>query len=140
MKAQGESVEGGRGPREKAGTLVVLADMWTSRELPALAAISRFRDAAAREYADASAAMMQGLAAAFAEDPRLRVAFKESGDQIRKMDGMAMKTTLSLVIVAPEQTQVTLMKVTSEVRNIRTQPLDASLFEAPADYRRVPSD
>jgi hypothetical protein len=38
---------------------------------------------------------------------------------------------------AEEQSQATIAKVTSEVRNIRTATLDASLFEVPAGYRQV---
>jgi hypothetical protein len=188
MEVEGEYVQEEDGAMERGGTLVVLTDMWTSRDVPALAAMSRFQDAAAREYADASASIMEGLAAAFAEDPRLRVAFEESVDQMRKMDGMPMKTTATFVVVAPdqafdrelalgerrgpgvaqqaargalrglaaraaaargqqqepaagqEQSQATLMRVTSEVRNIRMQALDAALFEAPSDYRRISYD
>jgi hypothetical protein len=178
MEAEGEYVPEGETEMERGGTLVVLTDLWSSRDVPAHAALGRFQEVAAREYADASAALMEGLAAAFAEDPQLRVAFEQSIDQIRDMDGMPMRTTTTFVYVAPdhtfdrelalgerrgpsaaqqagraalrglagrmagrgqqqaepERTQMTLMKVTSEIRDVQTRTLDPSLFEVPAGY------
>jgi hypothetical protein len=187
MEAEGEYTPEGATEREKGGTLVILTDMWTSRNMPAFTAMKAFQDASAREHANASAAMMEGLAAAFADDPRLKVGFEQSVDRIRKMDGMPMKTTITFVAVAPdqqfdrqlalgesrgpgaaqqagraalrgiaaraagaagrqqeptaaagqEQTQANILKVTSEVRNVRAAPLDPKLFEIPAGYRQV---
>jgi len=187
MEAEGEYVTTESGAREKGGTLVVFTDMWSSRDAPAFAALNAFQDASAREYANASAALMEGLAAVFADDPRLRVGFEQSIDRIRKMEGMPMKTTTSFIVVAPEQafdrqlalgerrgpgaaqqagraalrglaaraagaaarqqepasggaaeqTQATILKITSEVRNLRAEPLDAALFGIPAGYREA---
>ncbi|CAN5647609.1 hypothetical protein BH23GEM7_BH23GEM7_11400 [soil metagenome] len=187
MEAEGEFTPEGTTEREKGGTLVILTDMWTSKDMPAFTALNTFHEATAREYANASAAMMEGLAAAFAEDPRMRVGFDQSIEQIRKMDGMPMKTTINFVAVAPdqkfdrqlalgesrgpsaaqqagrsalrgiaaraagaaarqqdaapaagqEQTQATILKVTSEIRNVRAQSLDAKLFEIPAGYQEA---
>jgi hypothetical protein len=180
MEAEGEFTPEGSTERERGGTLVVFTDMLTSRDVPAFAAMQAFQDASAREYANASAAMMEGIAAAFADDPRLRVGLDQSVERIRQMDGLPMKTVTSFVVVAPEhqfdrqmaigggqaeqqagrglrgiaaraaaaarqpepgagreQTQSTLVKVTSEVRNVRALALDAGLFEIPAGYRQV---
>jgi hypothetical protein len=103
MEAEGEFTPEGATEREKGGTLVILTDMWTSKDMPAFAAMNAFRDASSREYAHASAALMEGIAAAFAEDPRLKVGFEQSVQEMQKMDGMPMKTTISFVAVAPEQ-------------------------------------
>jgi hypothetical protein len=184
MEAEGEFTPEGETRREKGGTLVILTDMWTSREMPAFTALNAFREASSRDYAHASAALMEGLAAAFADEPSFKVGFQQSIQEIQKMDGMPMKTTISFVVVAPEEefdrqlalgerqrpspaqqagrsalrglaaraagaagrqeetpaeeaTQATLVKITSEVRNVSVRPLDARLFEIPADYREV---
>jgi hypothetical protein len=101
MEAEGEYRPEGAAEREKAGTLVVLTDMWTSRDVPVLQARSAFDDASARQYADAGAALMQGIAAAFADDPRMKVAFEQSVSEARKIEGMAVRTVTSFVSVAP---------------------------------------
>jgi len=179
MEAEGEYVPEGETEMERGGTLVVLTDLWASRDMPALAAVGQFQEVAAREYADASAALMEGIASAFAEDPQMRVAFEKSIDQIRDMEGMPMRSTTSFVYVAPdhtfdrelalgerrgpsaaqqagraalrglagrvgargqpqqaepERTQMTVMKVTTEIRDVQTRTLDPSLFEVPAEY------
>jgi hypothetical protein len=180
MEGEGEFTPEGSTQREKGGTLVLLTDMWSSKDMPAFAALNRFQEASAREYANASNAMMEALAAAFSEDPSLKVGFQQSREQIAKMEGMPLKSTTYFVMVGPEhrfnrelalgegqgaaqqggrglrgmaaraaaaarqaeqpaeeQSQATIAKVTSEVRNIRTATLDASLFEVPAGYRQV---
>jgi len=102
-EAEGEYVPEGSTEREKAGTLVVLSDMWTSKDVPVFQARSAFDDPSARQYADAGAALMQGLAAAFADDPRMKVALQQSVSEARKIQGMPVKTVTSFVSVAPGQ-------------------------------------
>jgi hypothetical protein len=112
-------------------------------------------------------------------------AMKKASEEAQKIDGIAVKSTMHLVIVAPEQkfdralalkgtdgadgaaekpkglrgmigravesktqpqeqkaaadqTQGTLAKVTTEIRDVRTTSLPASMFEIPAGYREVP--
>lgn len=102
-EAEGEYVPEGSTEREKAGTLVVLSDMWTSKDVPVFQARSAFDDPSARQYADAGAALMQGLAAAFADDPRLKVALQQSVSEARKIQGMPVRTVTTFVSVAPGQ-------------------------------------
>lgn len=110
MEAEAEAVPEGQAEKEEAGTLVVLTDMWTSRDIPVLQARSAFEDPSARQVADAGAAITEGFAAAFADDPRLKVAFEQSMSEARKIDGMAVRTVTSFVSVAPgvafDRTQV----------------------------------
>lgn len=186
MEAAAEAVPEGQTEMEDAGRLVVLTDMWTSRDIPILQARSAFEDASAQQAAEAGAALTEGFAAAFADDPRMRVAFEQSMEEARKIEGMAVKSVTHFVSVAPgqqfnraaitnpeqgpslaqraaqqgaraavgglmgrlggrrapepepaaeaEPTQVTIFTVTSEVRNVRTGNVDASLFEVPAGY------
>jgi hypothetical protein len=185
MEAEGEYTVEETGKREQGGTFVVLTDMWTSKDIPVLNARGVFDDASARQYADASAALMQGMAAAFADDPRLQVAFEQSMKEARKMEGIPVRTVTTMVSVAPGHrfdraavtdprpagpgaaaragraalgglarraaggaqqqdappadapTQGVIMSVTSEIRNVSTRSVDASLFEVPAGYREV---
>lgn len=100
MEAAAEAVPEGETEMEDAGSLVVLTDMWTSTDIPVLQARSSFEDASARQAADAGAALTEGFAAAFADDPRMKVAFEQSMEEARKIEGMAVKTVTSFVSVA----------------------------------------
>lgn len=100
MEAEAEGAPEGETEMEEAGTLVVLTDMWASREIPVLQALSAFEDASARQYADAGAALTQGFAAAFADDPRMQVAFEQSMEEAKKIEGMAVKSVTYFVTVA----------------------------------------
>ncbi|HEX6070613.1 MAG TPA: hypothetical protein VFZ18_12335 [Longimicrobiaceae bacterium] len=101
MEAEAEAAPEGQTEKEEAGTLVVLTDMWTSRDIPVLQARSAFDDPSARQVAEAGAAITEGFAAAFADDPRLKVAFEQSMSEARKIEGMAVRTVTSFVSVAP---------------------------------------
>ena len=103
MEAEAEAVPEGETEMEQAGTLVVLTDMWASRDIPVLQARSAFEDASAQQAAEAGAALTQGFAAAFADDPRMKVAFEQSMEEAKKIEGMAVKTVTSFVSVAPGQ-------------------------------------
>jgi hypothetical protein len=197
IEAEGEFTPEGEARREQAGTLVVLTDMWTSKNVPAFAALSSFNDASSQRFAAQGSAMAEVLAAAFAGQPNMQVAFEQSAEQARKMDGMPLLTVTRFVSVAPghkfdramatepkpdagpgvaqqagraalgrlgraaaaaaggrqqqqqqaepgqpqaEATQATLMTVTSEIRNISSRTLAATLFEVPAGYRAVAFD
>jgi hypothetical protein len=104
MEMEGEYVPEGETEREKGGTLVVLTEMWASTDVPVLQARENFDQTMAGEYAAASGQLMQGIAAAFADDPQLKVAFEASAKEIAKMDGMPVRTITRFVTVAPEHT------------------------------------
>lgn len=103
MQAEGEYVPEGGTEREKGGTLVVLTEMWSSRDVPVFQAQSNFDQTMASEYAAASGVLMEGIAAAFADDPQLRVAFEASAKEIAKMDGIPVRTITRFVAVAPDK-------------------------------------
>jgi hypothetical protein len=101
MQAEGEYVPEGATEREQGGTLVVLTDLWSSKDMPAFGATQAFGEATAQEYAAATGSLMEGITAAFAGDPQLRVAFEKSAEEASKIDGMAVRTTVRFVTVAP---------------------------------------
>jgi hypothetical protein len=103
MEAEGEYVPEG-GEREQAGTLVVLTDIWSSKDMPAFQARQTFDQQTARDFADAGAALTQGIAAAFASDPQLQVAFEQSARETAKIEGIPVRTIVRFVSVAPGKT------------------------------------
>ncbi|CAN5707261.1 hypothetical protein BH23GEM9_BH23GEM9_17290 [soil metagenome] len=191
MQAEGEYVPEGAAQREKGGTLVVLTEMWASTDIPAYTVQRAFGEQMASEYTQATASIMQGIAAAFAEDPQIQVAFEQSTREAGKIEGMPVRSIVRFITVAPdkqfdrqaavelkpagpsvaaqaaraglrgiagraagaagrqqeeraqqeqpaeEMSQVTFLTVTTEIRNVSTSRLDASLFEPPAGYREV---
>jgi hypothetical protein len=107
MEAEGEHVPENAqagAEREKTGTLVVLTEMWASKEVPVFGARSSFDQVSAQEYAGASAAIMQAMAAAYADNPQLQVAFEQSTREAAKIEGMPVRTIVRFVSVAPEKT------------------------------------
>jgi len=101
MEAEGEFVPEDGAEREETGTLVVLTDLWSSTDVPVLGARGAFDDASAREYAEAGSSLAEALAAAFAEDPSLQVAFEQSAAEASKIEGMPVRTVMTFVGVAP---------------------------------------
>jgi hypothetical protein len=103
MQAETEYVPEDGTDFEEGGTLVVFTDLWSSKDVPVLAARSAFDESSAQEFAAAGAALTEGIAAAFADDPQLRVAFEQSAEELRKIEGMAVRTIMHFVVVAPGQ-------------------------------------
>jgi hypothetical protein len=103
MEVESEVTPEDAAEREQAGTLVLLTEMWTSTAVPAFRALDTFQDASAQQFAEAGSALMEGMAAAFADDPRMRVAFEQSAAEARKIEGMALRTVTRFVAVPPGQ-------------------------------------
>jgi hypothetical protein len=104
MEMEGEFTPEGEARREKGGTLVVLTEMWSSRDVPVMSARQTFDQTTAREYAAASGRFMEGIAAAFADEPDLKVAFEASARELAKMEGIPVRTITRFVAVGPEHT------------------------------------
>jgi pyruvate/2-oxoglutarate dehydrogenase complex dihydrolipoamide acyltransferase (E2) component len=102
MEMEGEFTPEGETRREKGGTLVVLTEMWSSRDVPVMSARQTFDQTTAREYAAASGKFMEGIAAAFADEPDLKVAFEASARELAKMEGIPVRTITRFVTVAPD--------------------------------------
>lgn len=183
MEMEAEAIPEGETEMQRAGTMVVLTELWTSEDIPIFQAQSAFGEASARSWADAGSAITEGFAAAFADDPRVAVAFEQSMQEAEKIEGMTVRSITRFVTVAPGQrfdravalggaaesrpsiaqqagraalggvmgrlgrrsqpeqpaepeqpSQATIFTATSEVRNVSTTSLDASLFEVPAGY------
>lgn len=103
MEIDTEGTPEGQNEMQALGSMVLLTDMWVSNDIPVLQARSEFEDVSAQAWADAGAAISEGFAAAFADDPRVQVAFEQSMEEAKKIEGMAVKSTTSFVTLAPGQ-------------------------------------
>jgi hypothetical protein len=91
--------EGAR--REQVGAFVVLTDVWSSTEVPGLQAARTLAGNTAAARAAATEGLMDVLAAAFSEDPRIQAGFEEAVRETKALDGMPLKTVTRFVSVAP---------------------------------------
>ena len=171
----------GQTDAEDAGKMVLFMDVWNADGGPAHAAVQRFNQAAAQEVAQQAFGGARGIGGAFAADPKMAAAMKQAAEESQKMDGLAVRTTVYMVAVAPgvafdrnlvfdegkggaaataknaatgalrgmfgrrsepepeqEKTQGTIVKMTTEIRDVEAKDLPASLFEVPAGYREIP--
>ena len=170
---------------QAAGKLVILMDTWNANTGPASDAVRAWEQAASKEVAAAAFGSRGNVSPALSTNPQMAEAVKKAREEAQKLDGIAVKSTMHLVIVAPEQkfdrtlalkgtdeggagsekpkglrgmigramesktqsqqqqtseqqTQGTLAKVITEIRDVRTTSVPASMFEIPAGYREVP--
>jgi hypothetical protein len=88
--------------QEDAGSMVLFNEVWLSTDFPGLAAI---RDAQAKAAAEMFESVQAGLASAlqqaFAQDPRMQEAFEKSAQEMEDLDGLAVKTISSFVLLSP---------------------------------------
>jgi hypothetical protein len=88
--------------QEDAGSMVLFNEVWLSNDFPGLAAI---RDAQAKAAGEMLESMQAGLASAlqqaFAQDPRMQEAFERSAQEMEDLDGLAVKTISSFVLLTP---------------------------------------
>jgi hypothetical protein len=101
MAAEGQAAPEPGHAMEQAGTFVVLTEILSSTDAPAFAATRAFTDASAGDIAASASALMDGIAAALADDPRMKVAFEQAASEAQKIDGMAMRTVTRFVTVPP---------------------------------------
>jgi hypothetical protein len=176
----------GESQSQAAGKLVILMDTWNANTGPASDAVRAWEQAASKEVAAAAFGSRTNMGAAFSANPKMAEAMKKASEEAQKIEGIAVQSTMHLVIVAPEQkfdralalketegaaggaekprglrgmigraieskaqpkeqkaepqqqTQGTLAKVLTEIRDVRSTSVPASMFEIPAGYREVP--
>ena len=175
----------GESQSQAAGKLVILMDTWNASSGPASDAVRAWEQAASKEVAAAAFGSRTNMGAAFSANPKMAEAMKKASEEAQKVEGIAVQSTMHLVIVAPEQkfdralalkdtegggaaekprglrgmigraieskaqpkeqkaeqqqqTQGTLAKVLTEIRDVRSTSVPASMFEIPAGYREVP--
>jgi len=176
----------GESQAQNAGKLVVLMDVWNANTGAASDAVRAWEKAASKELAAAAFSNRANLGPAFSSNPKMAEAMKKANEEAQKVDGIAVKSTMHLVIVAPDQkfdralalketegsgnasekprgirgmigraiessaqqqsqqqkpqqqqTQGTLAKVTTEISDVRSTSVPASMFEIPTGYRQI---
>jgi len=174
----------GESQSQAAGKLVILMDTWNASSGPASDAVRAWEKAASKEVAAAAFGSRANLGPAFSANPQMAEAMKKASEEAQKVEGIAVKSTMYLVIVAPDQkfdralalkeegggaaekpkglrgmigramesqnrqeqkstanqeqqTQGTLAKVITDIRDVRSTVVPASMFEIPAGYREV---
>jgi hypothetical protein len=173
---------------QEAGKLVIVMDTWNANTGPASDAVRAWEQAASKEVAAAAFGRRANMGPAMSANPQMGEAMKKAAEEAQKIDGIAVLSTMHLVIVAPgkefdralalkesdggtsggsekpkglrgmigrameakagqqeqkpqqEQTQGTLAKVRTEIRDVKTTSVPASMFEIPAGYREVKLD
>jgi hypothetical protein len=179
----------GEAQSQNAGKLVVLLDTWNANSGPASDAVRAWEKTASKEIAAAAFSKRSNLGPAFSSNPKMSEAMKKAAEEAQKVEGIAVKSTMHLVFVAPDQkfdralalketdggnatasekpkglrgmigraveastqqqskeqkapeqqTQGTFAKVTTEIRDVRSTSVPASMFEIPAGYREIPA-
>jgi hypothetical protein len=88
--------------QEEAGSMVLFNELWLSSDFPGLAAIQEAQAKAAQEMMEEIQAGVAGaLQQAFASDPRMQEAFERSAQEMEELDGLAVRTISSFVLLAP---------------------------------------
>ena len=89
--------------KEAAGTMVLFSDIWMSTDFPGYEAYKK----ASEEFAQEAASNMDmqatggALQQAFASDPRMKEAFEKSAEEMKGLEGLAVKTVSSFYMVPP---------------------------------------
>ena len=88
---------------QEAGTLVILMDTWNADTGPAADAVRAWERSASKEMAAAAFGSKANMGPAFASNPGMAEAMKKASEEAKKADGIAVKSTMYLVFVAPDQ-------------------------------------
>jgi hypothetical protein len=96
--------EEGQAEGEDNGSMVLLTELWLSKDLPNYEAIRKVQGEEASSMAEhASQGVSQVMEQAFASDPRMKQAFEENAAKLAELDGIAVRTVTSFVLVPPGQ-------------------------------------
>ncbi len=87
--------------KEAAGTMVLFNDIWMSKDFPGYQAYKKATEELAKQAASNMdvEGMGSALQQAFASDPRMKEAFEKSAEEMKGMDGLAVKTVSSFFMV-----------------------------------------
>lgn len=93
----------GEAEEQEAGSLIVFIDTWNSTDVPAHEAMQRIaQSAAGQEYLGESRGGMQDIGAAMGGDPQMSAAMRQAGEEMSKIEGTAVKSTMYFVALAPD--------------------------------------
>lgn len=109
-------------PEEEGRQMVLLTQLWVSRDLPGWEAMRRAQDEMGRDLmTGGGAGFAQAMQQAFASDPRMEDGFRKSMEEMEALDGLPVETVTSFVMVPygqdfqPEPVLASLDRPLSEV-------------------------
>ena len=85
------------GKTDEVGTLVLLLDQWMSKGAPQIAAMAEFQRAYAQKLGKEFQSQARGLQSAFAADPRIKEGFDAAATEMKKVDGIPLRSTTYVV-------------------------------------------
>ena len=89
------------GQEQDAGTMVFLIDEWRSTASPYPRAMGDFQRAYAQKVGQEFSAPMKSLGAVFKQDERIKVGFETAAQEMKKVQGTALRSTTYVVVVPP---------------------------------------
>lgn len=89
------------GQAQDAGTMVFLIDEWRSTASPYPRAMGDFQRAYAQKVGQEFSAPMKSLGAVFKQDERVKVGFETAAQEMKKVQGTALRSTTYVVVVPP---------------------------------------
>lgn len=91
-------------PTLEGGRMVLLTQLWVSRDFPGWEAMQEAQGEMARELMKGEGAgLAQSMQQAFASDPRIEEGFRQSMEEMQGLEGMPVKTVTSFIMVPPGQ-------------------------------------
>lgn len=82
---------------QQAGSLILLLDLWRSKDAPQIAAMEEFQRAYAQKVGQTFRPPVEALQAAFSSDPRIKEGFEASAKELQKVSGVALRSTTYVV-------------------------------------------
>ena len=87
----------------QGGRIVMLTDMWVSPDAPGYEAFASNQSDQAQAMAGATRDMSSAMGAMFAQNPNQRAAMERAAEEMKKVEGMPLKTTTHMVMVPLDQ-------------------------------------
>jgi hypothetical protein len=89
---------------EQGGRMVLLNDLWVSEDVPGYDAVRDMQTEQGQRMAASAGGGMSGIAAAMGgQDPRQRAAMERAAEEMTKVEGMPVRTTMHMVLVPLDQ-------------------------------------
>lgn len=84
---------------EEGGRMVLLTEMWLSSSVPGLDAFRALQEEQAAKWSGAAFGAQSGTPAMLGGDPRQRAALERAAEEMKKVEGMPVRTTTYMVMV-----------------------------------------
>jgi len=89
--------------QEQGGRMVLLSDLWVSTDVPGYQAMRDLQTEQGTRMAGSASDMSGVIGALGGQDPRQRAAMERAGEEMSKVEGMPVRTTMHMVMVPLDQ-------------------------------------